>query len=589
MAAMRTVKGTVCVVSLWALLFGACSDTNPPPTIPTGPGPVASGGTSTNVITPVPTPAPITPPVVASNVTYFVDFDDGADTNDGRTPRTAWKHCPGDANATATARETVLTPGKVVGFKGGVRYRGSIRLAFNGALNAPVVYDGNSSGSWGVGRAVIDGEHVNQDARRFAFVADSGVSNVTIRNFEVTRLGGVANFQGLGANSPAPVYNPGYGVYLRDATNVEIRDCYFHELGVWQNVRPASYEAGLGGFGVYAFGVDGLTVANCEFTRMEKGIRISPGQYGQNKAAQRVLITDCDFHNYMRWLVELSTSGDGATLDEITVSRCRFHDFTEFDNGVWQGAGACPHTDGIILGVSDCYRNRKFGTIRIHSNHFYQNTATGGGTAMIFLTGMGGNVRIYNNVFVNSLHGCGAIYVQDGPLPGSGDTPINFEIDNNSFMDARYAILLRTVTSGCNVADGIIKIQNNIFYKTVGDAAFSVVVFDANSSPKVVDYNCYFTPRADQLILMRGPQGYATLAEARSQWGWETHGMVADPKFVNMTSGIGMNSSQNNLRLSPNSPCINAGANRSRMFTTDKDGQPRSATQSWDIGAYKAP
>lgn len=569
---MRTAKGTIWLLSLLAVLLGACSDPEPPPVIPTGPNTTASGGTST------------TPPVVATNIAYYVDFDGGADTNDGLTPGTAWKHCPGDDTATGIARATGLAQGNVIRFKGGVRYRGTIRLAFSGAVNAPVVYDGNSSGNWGAGKAVLDGEYLNQEARRYGFVTQSGVSNVYIRNFELVHLGGVANLAGASAQE---LDNPGYGIYLRDAVNVEVRDCYFHELGVWENTSPASANC-LGGFGVFAFGVDGLTIANCEFTRMEKGIRISPGQYGQSKAARRVLITGCNFHNYMRWLVELSTSGHNATLDDITVSHCRFHDFTEYDSGVWHGAGACPHTDGIILGVSE-YDNRTYGTIRIHSNEFYQDAIAGGGTAMIFSTGMGGNVRIYNNVFVNSLHGQGAIYVQDGPLPNSGDTPINFAIYNNSFLDARYAVRLRTLTAGCNVGNGTIKIMNNVFYKAVGDAAFSVV-FDANSTPKVVDHNCYYTPRADQLIVMRDqPLAYASLADVRSRWGWEAHGKMANPMFANINPGIGLNSSQNNLRLSPNSPCINAGANLSQMFTTDKDGQPRSATQSWDIGAYKAP
>jgi hypothetical protein len=578
---MKATKGTVCLLSAFALSLAACSDTStpPPPAPGPGPGPGSAPIGSGAGITPSPTPIP------SVAATYYVDFDSGADTNNGCSPATAWKHCPGDASATATAQATPLAPGNIVQFKGGVRYRGTIRLAFNGVPNTPIVYDGNSPGSWGVGRAVIDGEHLNQNARRYGFVTDAGVSNVAIRSFEFMNQGGVAN---LSTASSQELDNPGYGIYLRDAVNVEVRDCYFHELGVWQNTSPASQNC-LGGFGILVYGVDGLRVANCEFTRMEKGIRVSPGQYGQNKAAKRVLITECDFHDYMRWLVELSTSGDGATLDDITVSRCRFHDFTEFDSGVWQGAGACPHTDGIILGVSDCYKNRKFGTIRIHSNDFFQNATRGGGTAMIFSTGMGGNVQIYNNVFVNSLHGCGAIYVQDGPLPGSGDTPINFEIYNNSFFDARYAVLLRTITSGCNVGDGNIRIMNNAFYKAVGDAAFSVVVFDTNSHPKVMDYNCYYTPRTDQLIMMRGPQGYATLAEARSKWGWETHGMMADPKFANISPGIGTNSSQNNLHLSAGSPCIGAGANLSQVFVSDKDGQPRSPTQAWDIGAYKAP
>lgn len=521
--------------------------------------------------------------------TYYVDFKDGADSNDGRSQNTPWKHCPGDANTTLTPRTAALAPGDTVKFKGGVHYCGTIHLVFDGAPNMPITYDGNSLAGWGKGQAVIDGECQNQDARRYGFLTDTSVSHVVIRNFEVLHLGGVPNLQDYITNKQQLPYSPGYGVYLRDATNVEVRDCYFHELGVWTNGPPASFRAGLGGFGIYAFGVDGLTVSNCEFTRMEKGIRISPGQYGRNKSARKVVITDCNFHNYMRWLLELSSSANNTTLDDITVSYCRFHDFTEYDRINWQGAGANPHTDGIILGVSD-YHNRTYGVIRLHSNFFYQDATKGGGTAMIFSTGMGGNVQIYNNVFVNSLHGEGAIYIQDGPIQGHGDTPINFEIYNNSFYDARYAIMLRTVTAGCNVDNGSIKILNNAFYKGVGDAAFSLMIYDANSFPKVVDYNCYYTPRPDQIVMQRAtPTGkaYATLAQARSDWGWEAHGIFADPRFTDIRPGLGANSSLNDLHLTGGSPCINAGTNLSHLFTVDKDNQPRSSGQGWDIGAYK--
>jgi hypothetical protein len=524
------------------------------------------------------------PGIAGTNISYYVDFDGGADSNTGLSPDRAWKHCPGDRNAASVAAAMTLREGNAVRFKGGVRYRGSIHLLFSGLTNAPVIYDGNSAGNWGSGKAVIDGEHENSDSRRCGFTTgDRGVSNVSIWNFEMTRLGGVAN---LSTATSQQLDNRGYGVYLQDAVNVDVRDCRFHELGVWANTAPASASC-LGGVGIYSFGVDGLTVSGCEFTRMEKGIRISPGQYGQNKAARRVLITQCDFHNYMRWLIELSTSADNTTLDDITVSGCRFHDFTEFDNGVWRGTGNCPHTDGIILGVSN-YRNRTYGTVRIHSNEFYQNATVGGGTAMIFSTGMGGNVRIYNNVFINSLHGDGAVYLQDGPIPGSGDTPVNFEICNNSFLETRYAVRLRTLTTGCNIGNGSVSILNNVFYKAVNDAAFSVV-HDGKSIPKVVDYNCYYTPRPDQLIMMRDePKVYATLAEARSLWGWETHGMVADPRFADIRAGVGLNSSQNVLCLLAGSPCAGAGMNLSHLFTLDKDGLSRSATLAWDIGAYKA-
>lgn len=524
---------------------------------------------------------------LVAGVTYYVDFKDGVDSNDGKSTATPWKHSPGDANATLKPREAVLNPGDTVKFKGGVHYCGTIHLVYDGSPESPVTYDGNSTAGWGRGKAVIDGECVNEDARRYGFLTDTSISNVVIRNFEITHLGGVSDLQNYVVAKKSP-YSPGFGVYLRDATNVDVRDCYFHELGVWTNGLPVSFRSGLGGFGIYAFGVDGLTVSNCEFTRMEKGIRISPGQFGRNKSARRVLITGCNFHHYMRWLVELSSSANNVTLDDITVSHCQFHDFTEYDKANWKGEGANPHTDGIILGVSN-YKNRTYGVIRLHSNFFYQNTTKGGGTAMIFLTGMGGNVQIYNNVFANVLHGDGAIYVQDGPYEGV-DTPINFEIYNNTFYDATYAIMLRTVTAGCDVDKGSVKIMNNLFYKATKDAAFSVTIFDPKSSPKVLDYNCYFTPRPDQLVMQRTlPSGksYATLEQARSNWGWETHGVLMDPRFADISFGIGANSNLNDLHPVAGSPCASIGANLSHLFAVDKDGLPRSPAGGWDMGAYK--
>jgi hypothetical protein len=525
---------------------------------------------------------------VASAETYYVDFEKGNDGGDGRTTATAWKHCPGDAAAAQVAQTSVLGPGDTVKFKGGVRYAGSIHLSFGGGENKPITYDGNLLADWGKGKAVIDGECLNDDTRRCGFLGNAGASHVVIRNFEITRLGGVPDLRSYVANGKTPAYSPGYGVYLCDAVDVEVRDCYFHEFGIWTNGPPASYDAGLGGFGIYAFGVDGLRIADCEFTRMEKGIRISPGQYGQNRTARRVLVTDCEFHNYMRWLVELSTSGSDTALDDITICHCQFHDFTEYDKDSWQGTGSNPHTDGIILGVSN-YKNRNYGVIRLHSNCFYQNAANGGGTAMIFLTTMGGNVQIYNNVFINVRHSLGAIYAQDGPVQGSGDTPVNFEIYNNSFFDERSAVTLRTLTDGAELGRGNIRILNNVFYKTVADAAFSFMVYDASSAPQVLDYNCYYTLRADQLIMERVLQGgkaYATLDQARRLWGWETHGLCANPNYMDTTHGIGLNSSQNDLHLWDNSPCLRVGTNLYLVFTADKDRAPRPATGNWTVGAY---
>ncbi len=94
-------------------------------------------------------------PVAA--VDYYVDFDGGSNSADGRSPQTAFKHCPGDASATGIAATTVLAAGDRVVFKGGVNYRSTVTCKWSGSDAQPIVYDGNTSGDFGNGRAIIDG------------------------------------------------------------------------------------------------------------------------------------------------------------------------------------------------------------------------------------------------------------------------------------------------------------------------------------------------------------------------------------------------------------------------------------------------
>ena len=78
---------------------------------------------------------------MAQAATYYVDFSGGDDANVGTSAEAALKHSPGD---------TVL-------FKGGVVYYGEVAVSASGEKDKPIVFDGNTAGTWGTGKAVIDG------------------------------------------------------------------------------------------------------------------------------------------------------------------------------------------------------------------------------------------------------------------------------------------------------------------------------------------------------------------------------------------------------------------------------------------------
>ncbi len=95
--------------------------------------------------------------MATAGTVYYVDFQSGQDENDGRTPDSAFKHCPGDAEATGRAESAALLPGDKVVFKGGVDYRGTVTVQWSGIEGNPIVYDGNTDGTFGEGKAIIQG------------------------------------------------------------------------------------------------------------------------------------------------------------------------------------------------------------------------------------------------------------------------------------------------------------------------------------------------------------------------------------------------------------------------------------------------
>jgi len=107
----------------------------------------------------------------AGSTTWHVDFADGSDRADGKTPNTAWKHAPGDPEATGAPAGVALKPGDKVLFRASVPYRGSIRVPASGTAEAPIVYSGLG---WGEGMGIIDGSDRVRAIRPCTSAADCG-------------------------------------------------------------------------------------------------------------------------------------------------------------------------------------------------------------------------------------------------------------------------------------------------------------------------------------------------------------------------------------------------------------------------------
>ncbi len=113
-------------------------------------------------------------PAFSSAATYYVDFAAGNNKSDGTSPKTAWKHSPGDANASDAAANIKLQPGDTVVFKGGVAYHGSISITSSGKPDQPVTFDGNSAGNFGEGKAILDGGRIVEGWQRCTSAEQAG-------------------------------------------------------------------------------------------------------------------------------------------------------------------------------------------------------------------------------------------------------------------------------------------------------------------------------------------------------------------------------------------------------------------------------
>ncbi len=360
---------------------------------------------------------------------YYVDYSSGVDTDSGTDTSSAWQHCPGDPAATGVAGGTPLNPGDTVFFKGGVQYvltgdgnaayQTGIGLNWSGSASDPITYDGNSAGAWGTGRAVLtDNYSTNHIA---AFYTYGAVNNLAFNNLEIGPIGGAASLPpdpGTGVPS-----NQGYGIFINGSlSGVTIANCYFHDLGYWDNQPPmdglsvASSDNRESSVGVETHAAVSLVITNCEFTRVHTGVELA-----YSGAMSNVTIAASRFHDYIVWCIDLA--GQNGSLDDLYIHDNLFQDYDwAYSPTYWTGynyhpesCSSCftgpPHQDAIF------HRTGTAGSINGANIDIYNNTWTGThtngvATSCIYLE-YAASANIYNNLF----------NIPNAGIPGDGGGP----------------------------------------------------------------------------------------------------------------------------------------------------------------------
>lgn len=477
--------------------------------------------------------------------TYYVDFSSGSDTNNGISTGTPFKHCPGDASATANANRT-LSAGDTVYFKGGVTYTGSISLNWSGSSDSSrIVYDGNSAGTWGVGRAILNGASPPGTVTA-AFYESSARSYLTFKNFEVT-----AYYNGYGGGMINVVVSTHNGLVF-DGN-------YIHETGYWENDGHS---------------VDGaaLFLPLCTSCNIKNNIIKKTGMVGIHfNGGTNSTITNNTIGEYIVWGIDLA--GDYGINNNITISGNTIYDLYHHDLGYWRASSEPPHTDFIFL-RGDGTDNKCPKNITIEKNYFYNNATftNNGGTAMIYngcignTTGRTDNVTIRNNVFSNP-HSYSTL--------SSYTDATNFKIYNNTFYGGGNAIHI----------PGNTQVLNNAVVSDI------VIHWSGSGLPigATIDYN-YYCSTNGQPFKQDGPYNQMTFALWKSNYGQDAHSTLttncSSMKFNNV-SGYPAYSGALDLSLQSSSPLINTGTTIS-FFSTDRLGVARPIGSAWDIGAYES-
>lgn len=516
------------------------------------------------------------------SATYYVDYVAGSDTNNGTATGTPFKHCPGDSNATNTAASTTFAAGDIIKFKGGVTYLGSFTMSWSGDTGNSITYDGNHSVDWGVGRAIIDGQNVTN----IKLIDGANADHIVIKGFGLTRAGGYANDNPVLAqtcSTPVSSVPNGYGIYFGTTNNdLVIQNIYAYEIGQWRAQAPFYNTGSVSGTGIFLLNATNVEIYDSEFTKLAVPI----GMYaGSSQTLDSINVHDNKIHNNINWGMDLAPQGNSAVISNINLHHNKIYDYYEFDLVNWNAAGGCgsdsPHTDGIFLRSAGPY-TATWSNVNIYGNSFWGDSigaiTTIAGTASIFISA-GPSVSIYNNEFKGTYRSVD-ISVDYANYSGSKQT---VRIYNNSWLLAGSIGI--KVSGEVDDADRDVFIENNIF-ESLATAANSVNIFIADLAPTLLNNNLYHSTTnaigSDYVAYYLG--GYK-LFSGLTALGFEADGAWISPKYTDVSHTLGTASSSNDLSLQSDSPAIGIGAVLSVYFTVDHDGVARGSV--WDIGAYE--
>ena len=199
---------------------------------------------------------------------------------------------------------------------------------------------------------------------------------------------------------------------------------------------------------------------------------------------------------------------------------------------------------------------------------------TGNGIKVVpFGTASGEEYQILQNVIQGPSAG---IYLQGGP--NLYDSRAVFIVENNTILNGATGITILNASANGRRTN---LLKNNLIHTTNTQAS---CILALKGTLHYSDFNDLFAGSGafvgTEQTTSSGMINYTALSQWRTATGQDANSISMNGGFVNSSSG--------NLRLRPDSPCVDAGINSFWMFgAKDADGYLRISGHTCDIGAYE--
>jgi hypothetical protein len=548
----------------------------------------------------------------------------GDNNANGLTSATAWKHCPGDPEATGNPASTALEPGDTVYFdpRGDVNgsvYGGSIYVRWSGSAGGGttnwITYSGTNS-AWGSGYAHYSPTNRLTGAFKLADAAGNSAYREYLKfeGFQAYEFGGIRDDDPRWLNDCSVPITTGTGGSFVSGTagprGIDINLIFGRKIGTWQNRRPL---AGANG----AIAGRAISFESARDVRISNSVFFEPGQsaivFGTSSVGGN-LTSDIVITNVQvlraAWGIDFSFD-TGSRATNIQILNSRIGDQELFDNGNWLGCGRNlttglsydnPHTDGIffraVTGATDILASGVLISGNVFAGDDWQNS--GGGTGSIFISKTPIRAVIRNNIFLRDKKNNGNIHFYDNGMPSPSGSYQEVYIVNNTFYGGSRPVGMGTTLSGGTLNTNrsrIVHFYNNLVANPSTTTLYQSILYNRTSSAGGtyvlnMDYNVFWRTASTSRDIVYYNNDYRTQEELIAL-GYNSHGWLttnaANPGVV--AGWTNLPASMADFRPTATSPLKGAGLDFgvTNFFGVPLKGKDRHANDpdaSVNIGAF---